>query len=132
MRIQPHFRSRLGDDFRRVDGARDLTCDGPLYHTAPLLSPNDVHDLFPLERSSCRFKGKAAQYRFDQPFAEAMACSTIVLRYFTCHSLEEPFCRIACRTQPEFGGVPLRVRRPKEVHPVLLTSPRPYRRARRQ
>ena len=51
-------------------------------HPVHLSLANHVHRFIVLERSSCRFYGKEAQPRFDQPFDEAVVLLNQVIQVF--------------------------------------------------
>ncbi len=60
----------------------DLPCDVSFVHPVHLSFPDHVHHLVALQGSSCRFHGKEAHPRLDEPFDEAMVLLDQVIEVF--------------------------------------------------
>ncbi len=70
MGVQPHSLLGLGCYCKQAGDEGDLPTDVSFAHPSDLSLANHVHDLVSLQRSLCRFNGKEAQPRFDQPSSE--------------------------------------------------------------
>ncbi len=76
------FLLHLGGHCKQAGDEGDLPGDVSFAHTSDLSLANYVHDLIPLERSPCRFKGKEAQPWLDEPFDKAVVLLDQVFQVF--------------------------------------------------
>jgi hypothetical protein len=80
--MQPLFLLGLGCLSKQAGDEGNLPADVFFVYTSDLSLANHVHGLVPLERSTCRFNGKEAQPRFDQPLDEAVVLLDNVVEVF--------------------------------------------------
>ena len=79
---KPPFRFSLCRHSKQAGDERHLPSDIPFAHTSDLSLPDHVHDLISLQGSPCRFQGKEAHSRLDQPFEKAMVLFDQVIQVF--------------------------------------------------
>ncbi len=72
----------LGRHSKEAGDEGDLPGDVSLIQPLHLSLPDHVHDLVPLERPPCRFQGKEAHPRLDQPFDKTMVLLDEVVEVF--------------------------------------------------
>ncbi len=72
MSMKLPFLLSLGRHSKQACDEGDLPIEISFAHTSDLSLANHVHDLIPLKRSPCRFKGKEAHPWLDEPFDEAV------------------------------------------------------------
>ena len=80
--MKPPFLLSLGRHSKQTGDEGDLPVDVCFAHPSDLSLTNHVHHLIPLQRSPCRFYGKEAHSRLDEPFNKTMVLLHQVIEVF--------------------------------------------------